>query len=674
MKALLFISSIILSIFAFVAISFFLLKSRPGEIEMQLAHNTPLFVNGRLDLAPEPGERRIFLFGLVFLPLISVANYLILVNLTKRKDKYLKFIENPYLNFFVAEVSLILIFLLSFNIILDLFRTKEQNIYLIFHPPFYYLLAFIAIGIYIFASRIFSKVKSMVFLLFGLGIIILSSVYPLMPERYFFADWSMTHHFDQVFGLIIQAIHGRTSLVDFVSQYGVIYPHVAEIFLKFVPFNFLNTHIFFILLIIFSFVFLYLAIGSKSGFTSIYSLLILLALLGISQPVYFALGLRNPIGSLYYQYLPIRVITGSFFLCFVLWYLKKESKLGYILGFLIMAISLLWNADTGVVICGAWITLLCYNTLSKYKFSLKSLRRCLTHFFLAITSIVLAIAAFSLFAYIRSGSWPNWNGLFEFVQIYYIAGDFMAPMPLVGLWYFPVFIYLAFSVHSLLGLFTGKTNYWTKFYLFLSIYGAGIFAYYQGRSFVSNLQVVIYPAILLSGFYLYDFLLKYDFSFGKLKVLFSHWGFHWYLVAAIPMIFLLSHGILNVIVWSVPAIGNFQMHWKNPPAVVELANQIEKRSEYVRANLKSDKIMIIAEDASYIHLHTQTYSSLPYGFYLEVGLTSQADALKKLIKSHKVDQVFVDYNWSNWTGYKLAQYLTLGETDQNYLQKFYTLP
>ena len=227
MKYLLYFFSLTFALIIFLAISFFFLKNHPGEVENLLNTNTALFVNGRLDLAPEPGERRIFLFGIIFLPAIVTVNYLILSFIAKKNRLFRKIFSNPYLNLATAWSGLFLILRLLTFIVSDLFKTKEQNIYLIFHSPLHYFLIFITLGIYIIMSGKKLKYINPIFLLSSLVAITLTSLYPLMPQRFFYTGWSMTHHFDQVLNLIIQAYHGKTSLVDFVSQYGVIYPHIA---------------------------------------------------------------------------------------------------------------------------------------------------------------------------------------------------------------------------------------------------------------------------------------------------------------------------------------------------------------------------------------------------------------------------------------------------------------
>src|SRR3989338_2782487 len=258
MKYLLFFLSLAIACILFNGISYFFLKDSSHDIESLIVKNAPLFVNGRLDLWPEPGERRIFLFGIIFLPFVSAVNYLLLTYTAKKNLIFRNIISDPYLNLATAWSGLIFFLWLLTFIISDLFKTKEQNFYFIFHTPLHYFLIFIFLGILLVFGVKIIKTKNTAFFLLGIISIILTSLYPLMPEKYFYKGWSTTHHFDQIFNLIIQAYHGKTSLVDFVSQYGVIYPHAAELFLKIFSFNFFTVNLFFTLLAIISFIFLYL--------------------------------------------------------------------------------------------------------------------------------------------------------------------------------------------------------------------------------------------------------------------------------------------------------------------------------------------------------------------------------------------------------------------------------
>lgn len=673
MKPLLFVCSIALAIGAFIPFAYYL-RDTPSRISYLIERNAPLFINGKLNLEPEPGERLTFLSGIFFLPVISMGIYFILRKFINKRKKLNRFSANPNINFFAAQIVLTAVLILGYHIVTELYRTKEFYFYVLLYPSGYYIFIIVLVGLLMAFKSVFINLNSKIFLILGMSMIILSSLYSLMPENYFYQDWSTAHHFDQVYNLVIQAVHGNTSLVDFVSQYGVIYPHVVELFLKFLPFNFFTVSLFFVILIILSFTFFYLAIGEKSGNKSLYSLFFILGILGIYQQVYNSFNWGNGNGGVYYQYLPIRVIYGAFFMNLVLTYLKKETKVKYVLGFLVSALSVLWNADTGIVIWGSWICLLIYNTISEYRLNIKSVFYGLQHIFMGLVFLILLAVLYSSFAYIRSGHLPDWTGLFYFQQLYYLTGYWMVHMQPVGIWYLPAGIYLLTLVYCLVRLINNEVDRWTRFYFYFSVYGIGIFAYFQGRSVLPNVIGVIYPAVLLAGFHLYDFLKNYDFSLRNLKNTLSKADFHWRLIGVIPMTILLSHGFLTVIFYSYPIISKLINHWTVTPEVTVLSEQIRNRSDFISKNKKSDKIMIIAEDASYLHMNTNTYSSLPYGFYLEVATKLQANGLKELVRSDKVSQVFIDKNWGVGTADILTGYLINGETDQAYLSKFTVLP
>src|SRR3990172_5672240 len=143
-KPLLLAFSITLVLILFVSFSFLFLKDHPGEIDSLRRNTSPFFLNGTLNLDPEPGEKRMYYFGLSFLPFATVITYMTLSRILGKRVKFQKLMINPYLNVWGAQISLMIIIITGAFIIKDVFITKFQNIYLIFHSPLFYFLFSIA--------------------------------------------------------------------------------------------------------------------------------------------------------------------------------------------------------------------------------------------------------------------------------------------------------------------------------------------------------------------------------------------------------------------------------------------------------------------------------------------------------------------------------------------------
>lgn len=240
------------------------------------------------------------------------------------------------------------------------------------------------------------------------------------------------------------------------------------------------------------------------------------ALLGLTHSFFFSVAYHTGFFS-YFQYIPIRTIFGTFFLLFSFRYLRHMSPIKYHFGFFVSALSVLWCLDTGFVILLSWLSLLIYDTYIKNKNILHIFIISLKHISYGLLYSTAIFLTYGILAYLFTGKLVLFSKTFEYSSIFYKYGFGMFPMPLIGLWLLPAFIYLTYLTNALIFMFKRKDSLFTKFHFFISVFGIGIFSYYQGRSYLLNLFVVSYPALLLLYMSFGKFLLQNRFSFTLLQ-------------------------------------------------------------------------------------------------------------------------------------------------------------
>ena len=444
----------------------------------------------------------------------------------------------------------------------------------------------------------------------------------------------LCQHFDLLLGAVNQTMHGKTVLVDTVSQYGILYPYVAALILT--PFKLTTWHLelFFTAIALATLIFTYLAVARKTGFGSPLSLLFFLGVLGISHPFAGAAMHFFEPPTAYYQYYPLRVVCGSFFLWFVSLYFSRKSRWLMIFGYAAAGMSVLWNGDTGMVILIAWTGTLLFDALAENASSLrKILRGGAEHVFLCGLTLFSALGLYGLFAWLRSGQFPHFEALYLYQKIFFVAGFGMLPMNPCEFWQPLVLVYLVTIFLCMRRLLQKNVDATLKWYFFIALYGLGIFSYYQGRSHIWCLAPVVYPAAMLSSFLAVDLWRECRAAGGMRRLLGAEWR---YKGAGLVFFLLLpAFGIVSV-GRALPAAVSYAAGWEKCDPLV---SESQPLLQFLQKWIGNSQTVIFSHLSNYFLIKTNSYSALPFCSVSEVILLSQIREVQDVLDRDDVRRV-----------------------------------
>jgi len=405
-----------------------------------------------------------------------------------------------------------------------------------------------------------------------------------------------THHLNPVIYPLAQVMAGKTLLVDCAPLYGL-YPHFLQPVFEAFPLS------------VYSFTF-FMAVLLTASLAALWLYLRMLIrndvvfLSGFSAAVFYSYaGTKSLLSEArpdpYFQYAPIRMLFPCLLLALCSLYLRGIGKRWvYYATFLTSAIATLWNPDTGVVVFGAWLLLLGYTELSQNPWR-ASILPILVHFLAAFGSLFLVYGGYALFAFLRSGAWPDWRMSAGYYTLFSHYGYFMLPMcGLPHMWGIVVGIYVGAMVFALDGLLRKEPSLLCGNLFLLTILGAGLFAYYQGRSHdLCLIPLLCIPILIIT--LLADHLLT-----GMKNSPVSYWKFFplgalffYFCASAIPSLFTGSSVFLGWIYegCSASPAGSQGMHSRN----IEFIRKHTKRGEKIFILIGDDlEGMYYAESAT----------------------------------------------------------------------------
>lgn len=436
----------------------------------------------------------------------------------------------------------------------------------------------------------------------------------------------MPHCLDLPLGAINQVLHGRTVLVDTSSQYGVLYPYVGALFVAAVGLSVTHVSLFFVLLSALSLGWLYLALVRKFGGT-ISVLLAFAAIVGLSHP-YWAWSLEgfpDYFHIPYYQYFPIRVVCGAFFLWFVRVYLERPTWQRRWLGYAAAGFSALWNADTGLVILIAWTGAILYDRLGRAGSRREAARIVAAHLLALFLTLGTSLAWYAMFAWLRTGTLPQLGSYARFQRIYYLNGFGMAPCVMWEFWQ-PVVLVYAIAVFDCLRRWRqASADRNRSWYLYIALYGLGIFSYYQGRNDLRNLLATCYPAAFLCCCWAAD--CARHLRGTSLRGAWRH------PVKRLALLQLVVFGLM-------PCAGLASFACAVPSAVAYGCVLAETAGRAVPQPvlttlapypLRGQELIICSDLANYLHVHTQSWSALPFSSCSEVVLVQDIAMIQDLL-------------------------------------------
>lgn len=210
----------------------------------------------------------------------------------------------------------------------------------------------------------------------------------------------------------------------------------------------------------------------------------------------------------YYEYHPIRslfpaaALLGAAFYC----RLPEERKnVGALFAGLLAGCAVCWNLDSGIPVAGAFFCLIALRAIAD-----RGNRRKWILLFLFTASLIFTLAAWWVLFSLQQGAPLAILPLIKYQRLFLQEGVNLLPMqPFPAAWALILAVYLAAMTQGIRAVFlphlqTPAAQRKAQWMFFTAILGAGLFAYYQGRSHTYNLAPVSYPAFLLLFVWLDD--------------------------------------------------------------------------------------------------------------------------------------------------------------------------
>ena len=610
------------------------------DIQSILAKVVPLTIQDPSSFSPEPVERMQYQLSLLFTPIFIFFSYVFI----NRNRKFLY--ENQNIAYFINIIGFISFFaylftMLGTNLVYvlepDSTNTFATNAYFFRDTligKFNIIILFYFFCAYLFL--IFKKteqtllIKSIVnvicysivvFLLFDIG---LYNVFHLGIQK-----WDRIMETNAVFYSITQVCAGKTLLVNSNSQYGLYAWMLSPIF-NIIGLSTFNMALVMNCLNIVSFSLFYLAIKRLIK-QDIISLITFVCLI-YWQYWRFRIPMEET-PRFYFQYDPIRILFPSIAFFLIVFYQSCSTNLKkIILPLLTLSVSfgVLWNSDSGIVTFGATYVALFISTLDPTIPIKDSIRKSVIYALWMAGSLVFAVSFFYISTKTHSGSWPELQKFMEFQKIFYVSGFFMLKMGLLQFWNLPVIAYLIAGIYCV--HFIRKKNHQNvPGIAYLFILGLGIFAYFQGRSYDLNIGAVMYPSIILLGY----FCSKFEFAVNGYKIRF-HESILFFIV---PFIFL-ADGFFSVLFYA-PSVHSYAV--TNAFTIDQRKeDSIKVRMDFIKKHVhEKDTVIILAKDYDgYFYASGKYYNPIDLPGSTEVFFKSEIFSLLEILKTSRFPIIF----------------------------------
>ena len=314
--------------------------------------------------------------------------------------------------------------------------------------------------------------------------------------------WSI--HFEAVSSAVSQVMAGRTLLVPVPSQYGL-FPMLLSPLLRILPAGVAGLTMAFALLQLVSLLVLLAVLQHRIRSAFLFACASLTLLL-ISFGTFQLFGLApEAVPDPYFQYWPIRFFAPAVSVPITFWVFRRMSRARFAWLTVSISLSLVWNLDSGVAILYGQTMLLFLLTLAGVceppsgQLRSRLLRLALAMLLVPFFSVALTAIGL-LFLSLWAGHPLNPDWLFRYQSIFSQLGYMMVPMPSSpALWQTVVSVYGISLLIGLLALRRQQRLAAIMPWLYLPLLGAGLLAYYQGRSVLGNLVGVSWPAVILAG-------------------------------------------------------------------------------------------------------------------------------------------------------------------------------
>lgn len=308
--------------------------------------------------------------------------------------------------------------------------------------------------------------------------------------------WSV--HWDAIAYAIAQVAAGQNLLVDLPSQYGL-YPELLGRIFRVADFSVLRLSLLFAAMQAVSLAAVYwvvLRLTRSVVFRVTFGLAFVL--------VTFETVLKiNGMAEFYFQYWPIRFFWPALSVLAIYAYAHRPDLRRAAAVCLCAAVGTVWNADTGVMVSGAFAALLVAKAILRPAAPRAVGGRSspeMQALLLLLTVLSLTLAATAIYFTAVSSQTPHWEWLMTYPNLFYRLGLNMLPLPL-GLaapWMSVLGVYLLGLLFALTEWRRGANSPCVDVVFYLSALGWGLFVYYQGRSHILNLVTVCWPALAIA--------------------------------------------------------------------------------------------------------------------------------------------------------------------------------
>ncbi|WP_145516104.1 hypothetical protein [Yersinia aleksiciae] len=419
------------------------------------------------------------------------------------------------------------------------------------------------------------------------------------------AQWLVSY--DAAIYALTQVVAGKTLLSDLPSQYGLFPELIAPIF-KLVGISVFSISTFFSALQVIGLACLaaVLHLHVRNSLLRAMTFLCLLISTGLF------LYLNNFRQEIYLQYYPIRFICPAVALFLFSYYCSKPTHVGLAALGVVSGVAVFWNLDSGIpvlVSIGATLLVKPFITQTlRWKILLPALG---FSFFAALTFGALMIAL-----RLKAGGPLGIQEAIAYQKLFYGSGFMMLPLPTAfHPWQILLVVYAAAAVAALSAWRRHINNPVYEVLFCTALLGLGLFTYYQGRSHIFCLMMVLWPA-LIAGAILTDLILR---SIRKRSTSpLSN-------LLALPFLVFVSLGTVtlafsarDLITTGINNLVDFQKP-RDPVVANELA--------FLRSTDKGRGCLILSQRQGIYHAELQTASPLPGPGMIETLLQSDLDAL-----------------------------------------------
>jgi hypothetical protein len=445
------------------------------------------------------------------------------------------------------------------------------------------------------------------------------------------SQWSVSY--DAAIYALTQVVSGKTLLHDLPSQYGLFPELIAPLFKK-INISIVSINSLFISLQV-------LALGCLAAVLHFHVRNILLRAMTficllISTGLF--LYLNDIKQEIYLQYFPIRFVCPAVALFLFSYYSYKPTLFRLSLLGVAAGVAFFWNFDSGVPVLVSIGATLLVKPFLRQPLKLNVLRPA----FIFTSIATLAFSFMMLALRIKAGAPLGIQEAIAYQKLFYGSGFMMLPMPTsFHPWQIILVVYSAAAVVAVSAWRRNLDNHVYDLLFCISLLGVGLFTYYQGRSHIFCLMMVIWPALIAGGI-LTDLILRSirNRSTSPASAL-----------LAVPFILFVSLGTVtmafsarHLITEGIENIASFQ-NARDSVVASELA--------FLRSTNRGRNCLILAQRQAIYHAELKSGSPIPGPGMIETLLQSDLDTLMERALTTKLECIYLGVGPTSQTLAKL---------------------